>query len=68
MLDMLGMSEIPGLMFVRAYFRKSGMSRGFFRIPPLPTGLALMRALPTGASSFNSGMSLPSLSKTSSGL
>lgn len=68
MLDMLGRLEIPGLMSGRPYLRKSGMTRAFLITPPLPTGLALMRALPVGVSSLSSGMSFPASSKYFSGL
>src|SRR5262245_57713269 len=58
----------PGFLTSMAKLRKSGNSRGLHNKPPLATGLALIRRSPFGARAFNSGISRPSLSKSSSGL
>jgi len=66
MLLMAGRLETPGLISPSAYLRKSGISRGLRRRPPLPTGLATHACIALRSDLSQLFMSLPSLSKTSS--
>jgi hypothetical protein len=65
MFCMLEYFTAAGFSTGMAKLRKLGILSGFFRMPPLATGLALMRRLPVGQSALSSGLILPSANRRS---
>ena len=59
--------DLPGLVDLEAILPEIRHAQRLLEQTPVGVGLALMRRLPAGASSFSSGISLPSASNSSSG-